>query len=64
MGQSSTSGQKLTTSNQGYWRLEDVNGYQILFDGTVHRIIIGILPDGTVGMVISKEGNEVLDQFS
>lgn len=60
----SDSGQRIKGTTQGYWRREDVNGYQILFDGTTNRIIIGILPDGTVGMVISKEGEEVLDVFS
>lgn len=57
-------GQKITGTNKGYLRLEDKNGYLILFDGTNHRMIIGILPDGTVGIAISKEGQDVFDAFS
>jgi hypothetical protein len=41
------------------------NGYGTLYyDASgVPRIIIGILPDGTTGLVISKEGESVLDVF-
>jgi hypothetical protein len=41
-------------------------GYGTLYyDSTgTPRIVIGILPDGTTGLVISKEGNNVLDLFS
>ena len=60
----SDSGQKITNTNQGYWRVEDVDGRQVLFDGTTHRMIIGILPDGTVGIIVSKDGEEVFDVFS
>lgn len=60
----STSGQKLTNTNQGYLRIEDKNGYMVLYDGTDHRMIIGILPDGTVGIAISKDGEDVFSAFS
>lgn len=60
----SDSGQKLTTTNQGYLRTEDMYGRMILFDGTNHRMIIGILPDGTVGIAISKEGIDIFSAFS
>ena len=36
----------------------------MLFDGTTWRMIIGILPDGTVGIAISKEGQDIYDAFS
>lgn len=60
----SDTGQKLSTTNQGYLRIEQINGYMVLFDGTVNRMIIGILPDGTIGIVISKEGIDVFSAFS
>lgn len=41
-------------------------GYGSLFYDSTNtpRIVLGILPDGTMGMVISKEGVSVLDVFS
>lgn len=60
----SDTGQKLTNTNQGYLRIEDINGRMVLFDGTDHRMIIGILPDGTVGIAISKDGEDVFAAFS
>lgn len=60
----SDTGQKLNATHQGYLRIEQVNGYMVLFDGTVNRMIIGILPDGTVGIVVSKEGIDVFSAFS
>ena len=60
----SDTGQKLDTTNQGYLSIENVNGYMVLFDGTVNRMIIGILPDGTVGIAISKESTDVYSAFS
>lgn len=41
-------------------------GYGSLYygsDGTP-RIVIGILPDGTVGLAVSKEGFSVLDELA
>ena len=41
-------------------------GYGNLYYNTdgVPTIIIGILPDGTTGLVIAKEGEDVLDAFA
>ncbi len=41
-------------------------GYGALYydSDNVPRIVIGILPDGTMGIVISKEGVDVIDWFS
>lgn len=41
-------------------------GYGSLYYDTnnVPRILIGIAPDGTMGMFVSKEGESVLDAFS
>lgn len=33
-------------------------------DGDNDRILLGLLPDGTFGMVVSKEGVDVNDLFS
>lgn len=40
-------------------------GYgSIYYDSdNVPRIIIGVLPDGTMGMVVSKDGVDVVDWF-
>ncbi len=57
----SDTGQKIENTNQGYVRIENINGRIVVFDGTDHRMIIGLLPDGTVAIVISKEGEDVFD---
>lgn len=36
----------------------------VVYDGTDSRIIFGVLPDNTFGLVISKEGEDVIDAFS
>lgn len=40
-------------------------GYGSLYydSNGIPRIVIGILPDGTTGFVVSKEGESVLDAF-
>jgi len=40
-------------------------GYGSLYydSNGIPRIVIGILPDGTTGFVVSKEGENVLDAF-
>lgn len=60
----SNQGQKLTPTLGGNLILEQANGRLTLHDGTVFRMIIGILPDGTVGIAISKVGEDVFDAFS
>lgn len=57
-------GQKLTPTLAGNLIIEQANGRLTLHDGTVFRMIIGILPDGTVGIAISKVGEDVFDAFS
>lgn len=41
-------------------------GYGALYydSNNIPRIIIGILPDGTMGIVVSKDGINVIDWFS
>lgn len=36
----------------------------VLNDGTHNRMIIGLMPDGNIGIVISKPGYDVYDIFS
>lgn len=57
-------GQNRTDVLSGQLRIEDGNNRLVLFDGTVNRMIIGVLPDGTVGVVISKPGEDVFNIFS
>lgn len=57
-------GQSLTPTLAGNLILEEANGRLTLHDGTVFRMIIGILPDGTVGIAISKVGKDVFNAFS
>jgi hypothetical protein len=45
-------------------RIQYQNNQIIVYDGTNERIIIGVLPDGTYGMAISKEGYDVSGAFS
>lgn len=40
------------------------SGNVIVSDASNRRIIIGVLPDGTYGMVVSKVGYDVINQFS
>lgn len=40
------------------------SGNILVSDATKRRIILGALPDGTYGLVISKAGYDVIDLFS
>lgn len=56
-------GQQSTSVLNGQLRIEDGNNRMVMYDGTHYRMIIGLLPDGTVGMVISKPGVDVFSLF-
>lgn len=58
------SGQNTTESSSGYLRIEDGNNRLVLFNGTIFRLILGLMPDNSVGFVISKEGTDVFTVFS
>lgn len=60
----SDSGQKLTGTNQGYLRIDDINGRLVIHDGTTNRAIFGILPDGTIAIVISKPSEDVFEALN
>lgn len=36
----------------------------LLSDGTDRRLILGVFPDNTIGLVVSKPGEDVVDAFS
>lgn len=54
-------GQKRTDVLSGQLRIEEGNNRMILFDGTDTRMLIGLFPDGTIGIIISKIGEDVFD---
>lgn len=57
--------QLIATLNQNSVIQQNENNTQIINDNSgVHRIIIGELPDGTFGIVVSKSGVNVLSLFS
>ena len=50
--------------NENFDLLENINRTQIIKDDTgTPRILIGRLPDGTYGLVVSKPGTDVLGLF-
>ena len=50
--------------NQNFAAVDNQIGKNVVInDGDNPRIIFGELPDGTYGMVISKEGTDVLTVF-
>jgi hypothetical protein len=57
-------GQESTSVLNGQLRIEDGNNRMVLYDGTDYRMILGVLPDGTIGMVISKPGIDVFSVFT
>lgn len=36
----------------------------LLSDGTDRRLILGVFPDNTIGLIVSKPGEDVVDTFS
>ncbi|UNQ40954.1 hypothetical protein MPC38_06800 [Prescottella equi] len=58
------SGQQSTDTANGKLRFEVGNNRITLFDGTNYRLIFGMLPDNTVGFIISKPGVDVFGLFS
>lgn len=56
-------GQQSTSVLSGQLRFEEGNNRLVLHDGTNYRMIIGILPDGTIGIAISKVGEDVFGAF-
>lgn len=60
----STSGSKKLATNNGKLSFVQAGNALVLFDGTTWRMIIGVLPDGTVGIAISKDGEDIYDAFS
>lgn len=63
--QTTSKGKKMTAVKDGQVRLElDNNRLLVANEDGLVRMIFGVLPDGTIGIVISKEGVNVLDVFN
>lgn len=62
----STTGDPQIPTKEGQLVFENNKNRITLYDpeADVYRMIIGILPDGTVGIAISKEGEDVFEAFS
>lgn len=56
-------GQQSTSVLNGQLRFEEGNNRLVLHDGDNYRMVIGILPDGTIGIAISKVGEDVFEAF-
>lgn len=56
-------GQQSTSGLNGQLRFEEGANRLVLHDGRHYRMVIGVLPDGTVGIAISKDGQDVLEAF-
>lgn len=60
-----TTGKKSESVKDGQVRIEyDNNRILVADEDGLVRMIMGVLPDGTIGIVISKEGINVLDVFN
>ena len=57
------SGQNSTSGLNGQLRFEEGNNRLVLHDGANYRMVIGVLPDGSIGIAISKDGEDVFDAF-
>lgn len=53
---------KLSTSSGAYARTKDAA--VTVYDGTNTRIVLGLLPDGSYGLIITKTGYNVADVFA
>ncbi len=58
-------GQKKTDTLDGNTKIETGNNYLTVFDEIeeVYQIIVGRLPDGTIGLVITKTGEDAFEAF-
>lgn len=59
-----TQGGKNIAAAGGQIAFEQDNSRFVMFDGTVYRMIFGLLPDGSIGFIISKEGVDVFSLFT
>jgi len=54
-------GEKLTSVKDGFIQQQNDKNRWVVNDGDDYRMIIGFLPDGTIGIVISKTGEDVFE---
>ena len=64
MAMSTTSVNPVTEATTRTARVETKNGQVLVHDGADYRILIGVAPDGSVGLWITKSGYDILEQFS
>lgn len=63
---SSSGGAKQPSAYNGNLQFEQGNNRITMFDpvNSVYRIIFGLLPDGTIGFIITKDGEDAFAVFS
>lgn len=59
-----TDGQKKTGAVNGQLQFKEGDNRMVLINGSLARIIFGVLPDGSVGFIITKEGKDAFAVFS
>ncbi len=64
LGTNSQTNQPISLTDIGQRNIDTRSGNFIVRDASNSRIVIGILPDGNYGMVISKPGFNVEDLFT
>lgn len=60
----SESGQQIGSVLDGNLTIEYGNNRIIVNDGTTNRLLMGLFPNGDIGLIVVKEGVEVLDVFN
>ena len=66
MAEVKSEGQQQVGALDGNVKIEQGNNYMTVFDEIegVYQIIMGRLPDGTIGFVITKTGEDVFEAFA
>jgi len=60
----SSGGTKQPSAFNGNLQFEQGNNRITMFDGTDYRLILGLLPNGEIGLVVSKDGEDVFQVFN
>lgn len=59
-----SSGGKKVDVLSGNLVIDKSNNRMLLDNTTEYRMMIGVLPDGDIGIVITKDGTDVFDVFN
>lgn len=57
-------GQQSTDTANGKLRFEEGNNRIVVWNGTKIQMIIGFLPDSSIGVAVAKEGQDVVEAFN